>query len=119
LKTSVFSVNAKEKKVVTTKGDHIHYDKLLIATGCEVKVPEVKGVDLKGVFKLRSNLDQLKIKEAVATAKKVVIVGGSFVGSEAAASLKGKFGDAVSIEIVNSDSALFKKSFGEEIGKMM
>ena len=43
-----------------------------------------------------------KIKEAVANAKKVVIVGGSFIGSEAAASLKGKFGDAVSIEIVNS-----------------
>ena len=58
-------------------------------------IPKVKGVELKGVFKLRSNVDQQKIKEAVATSKKVVVIGGSFIGSEAAASLKSKFGDAI------------------------
>ena len=91
----------------------------MIATGSQVVIPQIKGIDLKGVFKLRSNQDQEKIKEAVANAKKVVIVGGSFIGSEAAASLKGKFGDAVSIEIVNSEAHMFNKHFGEEIGKMM
>lgn len=75
-------------------------------------VPQIKGVDLKGVFKLRSNQDQQKIKEAVANSKKVVIVGGSFIGSEAAASLKGQFKDAVSIEIVNSEAYMFNKHFG-------
>ena len=33
LKTSVFSVNTEVKKVITTRGKHIYYDKLLIATG--------------------------------------------------------------------------------------
>ena len=33
LKTSVFSVNTKVKKVITTRGKHIYYDKLLIASG--------------------------------------------------------------------------------------
>jgi NAD(P)H-nitrite reductase large subunit len=74
--------------VITNNGEHIQFDKLLIATGSQVAVPQIKGVDLKGVFKLRSNQDQQKIKEAVANSKKVVIVGGSFIGSEAAASLK-------------------------------
>lgn len=59
LKTSAYSVNQKEKKVITTKGQHIHFDKLLIATGSQVTVPNVKGVDLKNVFKLRTASDML------------------------------------------------------------
>jgi len=44
--------------VITNNGEHIQFDKLLIATGSQVAVPQIKGVDLKGVFKLRSNQDQ-------------------------------------------------------------
>ena len=42
----------------------------------------------KNVFFLRSNKDQQAIKEAAANAKKVVVIGASFVGSECPASLK-------------------------------
>jgi NAD(P)H-nitrite reductase large subunit len=119
LKTSVYSVNAKEKKVITTKGDHITYDKLLIATGSQVTLPDVKGTDLKGVFKLRSNTDMLAIKNAVSSGKKVVIVGGSFIGSETAASLKMKFKDEIRIDLVNSGEALFSKTLGKEVGMML
>ena len=55
LSTSAYSVNAKEKKVITNKHEHIYFDKLLIATGAQVCTPKIKGVDLNGVFKLRSN----------------------------------------------------------------
>ena len=119
LKTSVYSINANEKKVITTKGEHINFDKLLIATGSQVSVPDVKGTDLKGVFKLRSGSDMLAIKSAVQSAKKVVIIGGSFIGSETAAGLKMKFKDEVRIDLVNSNDALFSKAFGAEVGKMM
>jgi NADH dehydrogenase FAD-containing subunit len=45
----------------------------------------------------------LAIKSAVGNAKKVVLVGGSFIGSETAASLKSKFKDAVDITLVVSN----------------
>lgn len=119
LKTSVYSVNAAEKKVITTKGDHIKFDKLLIATGSQVRVPDVKGTDLKGVFKLRTGADMLAIKAAVQSAKNVVVIGGSFIGSETAASLKMNFKDKIKIDIVNSGESLFNHSLGTEVGKML
>ena len=61
----------------------------------------------------------LAIKSAVQSAKKVVIIGGSFIGSETAAGLKMKFKDEVRIDLVNSSDALFSKAFGAEVGKMM
>lgn len=111
----VFSVNTKVKKVITVRGKHIHYDKLLIATGSNVWVPPVKGLERnrrgkvtpKNVFFLRTNTDQAGIKEAAATAKKVVVIGGSFVGSECAASLKQQFKDNIEIDIINGDKCPF------------
>ena len=119
LETQAYSVNPKEKKVITTKGEHISFDKLLIATGSQVFVPPVKGIDLKGVYSLRTNQDMLKIKESVGSGKKVVIIGGSFIGSETAASLKQKFGADIHVDIIEGQAHLFERAFGAEIGKMM
>ena len=65
LKTGVFSVNTEVKKVITVRGKHIYYDKLLIATGSNLHVPSVKGLDRdrrgkvtpKNVFFLRTDQD--------------------------------------------------------------
>ena len=119
LETQAYSVNPKEKKVITTKGEHISFDKLLIATGSQVFTPPIKGIDLKGVFSLRTNQDMLKIKETVAKAKKVVVIGGSFIGSETAASIQQKFGANIQIDIIEGQAHLFERTFGAEIGKMM
>ena len=102
LSTGVFSVNTKQKKVITVRGKHIFYDKLLIASGTKVWNPPIKGLDVtrrsvkpKNVFFLRTKLHMMAIKEACAEAKKIVIIGGSFIGSECAASLKQEFKDNI------------------------
>ena len=64
LKSGVFSVKPDEKKVILDNGEKIFYDKLLIATGSNVWKPPVEGLDLPGVFSLRTNKDQASIKEA-------------------------------------------------------
>lgn len=56
-KRSVYRVDSDKKTVILTNGDHIAYDKLCIATGCDPWKPPVKGLDLKNVFPLRSNKD--------------------------------------------------------------
>ena len=53
----------------------------------------MKGVDLDNVFLLRDSADQEEIKKRAANAKKVVVLGSSFIGSESASSLKMKYKD--------------------------
>ena len=118
LKSRVYSVNPKEKKVILVNGEHIHYDKLCIATGANVWKPPVDGLDAKNVFFMRTNKDQTAIKEAAKTAKNIVVIGASFIGSETAAGFVTQFKEA-KVTLVSATDVPFKLQFGEEIGKMM
>ncbi len=73
-----------EKKVVHLKGSEaIEYDKLMIATGSSPARLPIEGFDLEGVWVVRKSLAYLeKMREAVMAAKKIVIIGGGFIGVE-------------------------------------
>jgi len=57
LKSSVFKVNTEKSEILLHSGEHIHYDKLLIATGSTVVKPSIPGIDSKGVYIVRTNVD--------------------------------------------------------------
>ncbi len=83
------AVMPEDHLVRTDGGDTIRYGKLLIATGCHARALDVAGAALGGIFHLRSRDDADAIRAAAAVAKRaLVVVGGSFVGLEVAASLK-------------------------------
>ncbi|MBL8602126.1 MAG: FAD-dependent oxidoreductase [Myxococcales bacterium] len=65
------------------------YDKLIFATGARAFVPPLEGVDLEGVFVLRSLRDGARLKAALAGggATRAVILGGGYIGLEMAESL--------------------------------
>ena len=127
LKSGVFAVNTEVKKVITVQGKHIYYDKLLIASGSNVWAPPVKGLERdrrgnvtpKNVFFLRTDKDQQAIKEACAKAKKVVIIGASFIGSECASSLKGQFKDEIEIDVINAENTPFERTLGKQVGEFL
>jgi NTE family protein len=87
LETSVTSVDPANR-VVTTQAGPVHYDKLLIATGASPRRLRVPGVELNGVFSLRTLADSRHIRAAAETAERAVVVGGGFIGMEVAASLR-------------------------------
>ena len=116
LKSAVFNINTDQKKIILRNGKKIFYDKLCIATGSHVWKPPVEGLDLKGVFPLRTEKDQAAIKEACVGAKNIVIIGASFIGSECAASLKMHFKDAVNIDVINGEELPFALQLGKELG---
>ena len=68
---------------------HDHYDHLVLATGARVYCPEVTGIDLEGVFQLRSMADGIAIKSFVDQYKprSAVVVGGGYIGVEMAEAL--------------------------------
>jgi len=66
-----------------------HYDRLVIASGARPFVPPMDGIDLKGIFPLRTIQDSLEIKDYLQRRKprKAVIIGGGYIGLEMAESL--------------------------------
>jgi 3-phenylpropionate/trans-cinnamate dioxygenase ferredoxin reductase subunit len=68
--------------------ERVGYEKLILATGSTKRRLGVPGEDLAGVFSLRSLDDCLRIKEAAAQAKSLVMIGGGFIGTEIAARMQ-------------------------------
>jgi NADPH-dependent 2,4-dienoyl-CoA reductase/sulfur reductase-like enzyme len=75
----------KDQLVETDRAGTFHYAKLLIATGLCVRRIDVPGADLPGVHYLRSIADASRIRDAMATAKRAVVVASSFIAMELAA----------------------------------
>ncbi len=87
------------KDVVSGKEEELPYDKLVLATGASPRVPPVEGKDLKNVL----SLTRLEAADAIRTAcqegkvNEAVIVGGGFIGLEAAVALADMWGVKVSV----------------------
>ena len=82
--TQVVDVDPENQTLKTDKGDLLSYDKLLIATGARTSMPPIKGLQGKNVFGLRDVSNAEAIKNAVADAEKVTIIGAGLVGCELA-----------------------------------
>ena len=96
--------------------DPLHYDKLLLAPGSRPNtLPKLPGHDLTGVFPLRSAADADHIRQAAASAERVVIIGSSFIGMEAAASL---VDDKRHITVIAREKEPFERVLGPKIGAM-
>ena len=81
------AVDTEMKQVALENGETVPYDKLLIATGSVTTFPPLEGMDLPGVFGLRTLGDAKKILETAGSARRAVVVGAGLVGLEAAYAL--------------------------------
>lgn len=109
LGTEVTAVDTREQVVAG-----LRYGKLLIATGSLPRAVDVPGVDLAGVFSLRSLEDATAIRELAANTRDAVVVGTGFVGMEVAASLT-ELG--LDVSLVSRDSDLFAQLRSPEISE--
>lgn len=110
-----YEVNAidREKKVINLGGrEELAYDKLVLATGSTPILPPIPGVDLKGVHVLRTIDDVDAIVEELESSSSVGIIGGGYIGLEAAASLRHLGVDASVIEM---EDRLLKRVATEEL----
>jgi len=77
------------KDLERDKEFEIGYDKLVIATGARAVKPNIKGVDLKGIFTIRFLEDGIAIKNFIKenSPKRALIVGAGYIGMEMAEAL--------------------------------
>jgi len=86
LAAPVASIDRADRKVTLSDGERLPYDILILATGARARPLPVAGADLSGVLSLRSAADAEALKTALGPGKRIVVVGGGYVGLEAAAS---------------------------------
>ena len=86
LGTTVTSVDPVKQQIVLDSGEVIHYNKLLLATGSTPhRLPQSIGGHLPGVYTLRSLIDVDQMKPEFQAGRKLLIIGGGYIGLEAAA----------------------------------
>ena len=83
----VTAIDRDSKSLHLSDGTHQSYDKLILAQGAFARHLPFPEMSAKGVHVLRHGQDARQLKQALATAKKAVVIGGGYIGLEAAASL--------------------------------
>jgi 3-phenylpropionate/trans-cinnamate dioxygenase ferredoxin reductase subunit len=92
------SVNVQARTVALADGRALAYGTLVLATGtCARRLP-VAGIDLAGVFSLRSIGDVQRLRPALDAVSRVVIVGGGYIGLEVAAVMRTEGREAIVLE---------------------
>lgn len=81
-------INRSEKTVTLASGEAISYDCLILATGARARELPIPGSDLAGVLALRTAADAELLKHALGPGKRLAVIGGGYVGLEAAASAR-------------------------------
>ena len=112
LGTSAVAVDPVAGVVTTDRNGDIAYGKLLIATGATANRLAVPGAALTGIFNLRTLADAQALRQAAAKAKRVAIVGGSFLGMEVASTLLTM---GLHVTIIDLDVRLGTKLFAPDV----
>lgn len=122
LRNEVTAIDAKNKTVEvknleTGETYTESYDKLLLSPGASPLRPPIKGIDLEGVYTLRTVDDAVRIKEAVQDKciKRAVIVGGGFVGMEVAENLAEIGVKPIIVEMQDQIMANFDADMAQEL----
>jgi len=113
--TSVTSLDAEERAAKLQSRETVRFDKALLATGARVNIlHHLEGAQLDGIHYLRTIGNSEGIRAEAQDAGHVVLIGGSFIGTEVAASLTAM---GVKCTIVMLEEVTFERIFGEEPGR--
>lgn len=111
LGAEVVSIDPALGAAQLASGETIAFDALLLATGASPV--RLKGFEHPNVYLLRTLADSRAIIAATARARRVAIVGASFIGLETAASLRAR---GLEVHVAAPDSTPLEKALGKEIG---
>lgn len=117
---TVSAVNPENKTVTLDKIENFQFDKLLIATGSSAKVPKpyANAVNLTNVFTIRTVRDHERIKPLVESSQNIIIIGGSFLGLEAANAIKSAFPEK-SVSVFEQETVPLQRIMGQNIGELL
>ena len=107
-------LDTQGKSVTLRGGRKLAYGKLLLAPGSEPSRLPIAGANLPHVKTLRTLADSQAIIDAAAKARRVVVIGSSFIGLEVAASLRAR---KLEVDVVSRDRVPLAHVMGEQVGR--
>jgi 3-phenylpropionate/trans-cinnamate dioxygenase ferredoxin reductase subunit len=99
LETTVEAIHPDEHEVELEGGERLGYGTLVLATGARPRQLPVPGADLVGVHTYRTLADAEAVSGEAEEAHSAIVIGGSFIGSETAASLRTRGLDVTLVEV--------------------
>jgi 3-phenylpropionate/trans-cinnamate dioxygenase ferredoxin reductase component len=111
---SVLSLDTAARTAKLQGGEEVAFDKALLATGAMVNILRVDGAENEGIHYLRAFGNADAIRADVAAAEHVVLIGGSYIGTEVAASLTTQ---GVNCTIVMMEDVALSRTFGTTAGR--
>ncbi|MEV5693547.1 NAD(P)/FAD-dependent oxidoreductase [Micromonospora globbae] len=109
------AVDRSAKVVRLADGEHIAYDRLLLATGATPRDLAAPGADLDGVLRLRTLADSRRIAAALVDGAHVVIVGAGWIGLEVAAAARQR---GATVDVVETAALPLRRVLGDEIARV-
>ena len=113
LGTNVTGIDVKARQVAVAGGRNLAFDKLVLATGAEPIRLDIPGASEPHVHVLRSLGDARAIIANAKEARHAVVVGASFIGLEAAASLRAR---ELEVHVVAPERRPMERILGREFG---
>ena len=111
----VVGIDGSSRRLALSDGDTLAFDAAILATGAEPRRLAVPGAELDGVHYLRSVDDSNRLREAIAGASRVAVIGAGWIGSEVAASARQMGADVV---LIAPTPVPLGPVLGDEIGEV-
>lgn len=111
---AVQSLDAQAKMLTLASGEEIRYDAALVATGARPRELPIPGGKLPNVMALRTPEDAQRISAACTKGKSVVVIGSSFIGMEAAATLQRR---GCEVTVLGMEAVPFETVLGRKLGE--
>jgi 3-phenylpropionate/trans-cinnamate dioxygenase ferredoxin reductase subunit len=112
-RVSVTNLDTDSKVATLSNKEEVKYEHALLATGALIKRFPLEGAQLEGIHFIRTLPNSDDLRGDVEKKERVVIIGGSFIGVEVAASLT-MLGKPVTIVMIESEP--MANTFGERAG---
>ncbi|HEY6078574.1 MAG TPA: FAD-dependent oxidoreductase [Polyangiaceae bacterium] len=106
-------IDLSSRQLTLASGERLDYGALVLATGAEARRLAVPGADAPHVHVLRTLADSRAIIGRAKPGARAVVIGGSFIGLEAAAALRAR---QVEVTLVAPDQVPLARVMGEKVG---
>src|SRR5690349_8057118 len=112
LNTNIVSIDTQRKRLQTESGEELGFEKLVLATGAQVRKLDLADASTGNVLYLRSLSDSKRIRENATSGKKAVVIGGGFIAMEVSSVLASR---GVETTMLIRDDRMWKTFFTPEM----
>jgi 3-phenylpropionate/trans-cinnamate dioxygenase ferredoxin reductase component len=113
-RTSVASLDVESRTAKLSNKVDVRFDKALLATGSNVRILRVPGAQLDGIHYLRTIGNSDALREELARAERIALIGGSYIGTELSASFT-KLGKQC--ELIMLEAVTLEGFYGDQVGR--